>query len=212
VRQAFAAFFRWAGVFVAFTTSLVKIFFTLIVVFFIAVNRIPNIIALNVPDDAREATYFFAQGMSGLFIYGILQHVAEHINWVYTYLDKGVFILFILIAVSLFLLREFYRVAFATTEIIVSVVILLNISLNLPTVRDAITRNQFLALLVLSVYVMVRGCDNLWQSIRHLWRGPCLPAPAVSLIDVSKILSLAFILLVLTIFVDIWFLRMAPPL
>jgi hypothetical protein len=81
--------------------------FTLIAVFCILVSKIPNIIAVYVPEDAREITDFFAQGMSGWLVYGVLQQIAEHVNLVYGYLDKGLVGVFFAIAGLFFYFESF---------------------------------------------------------------------------------------------------------
>jgi hypothetical protein len=106
----------------------------------------------------------------GTLIFGVFQQAAEHIGWIAATITPGLlFPLLTGIAIGLYCLRRYFRVAYGMLEIEVAMSVIFGIAesaAQLTVHADAATRNEWLIKALGGIYIAVRGLDNIISAPR----------------------------------------------
>jgi hypothetical protein len=124
-----------------------------------------------------ETKPFWEMGL-GAVLALLLGFAALHLAWIATNITRTKLILLvILLCYALFWIRHFFRLGYATVEIVIGLFVIFGTMDKAPeVVDDPATSNLLLVQLAAGIYIIIRGFDNFAQAEPFASAGPAFRA------------------------------------
>jgi hypothetical protein len=107
---------------------------------------------------------YWEMGLGGLLAV-LLAVAALHLAWLATHIGQPWLIILILaLCYSFYLIRNFFRMAYGTVEIVIGFVAIYGAMGRAPEIVDDPTANLLLVQTAAGIYIIIRGFDNFAQS------------------------------------------------